>query len=64
MIISTFQKFCLFLLSLCSLRVAHGLADFLSILIFSERSKKYHVAYKNLKICFPENLYVIPAFIP
>ena len=33
MIISTFQKLCLFLLSLCSLRVAHGLADFLSILI-------------------------------
>ena len=54
MIISTFQKLCLFLLSLCSLRVAHGLADFLSILIFSERSKKYRVAYKNLKICFPD----------
>lgn len=54
MIISTFQKLCLFLLSLCSLRVAHGLADFLSILIFSESSKKYRVAYKNLKICFPD----------
>lgn len=54
MIISTFQKLCLFLLSLCSLRVAHGLADFLSIFIFSERSKKYRVAYKNLKICFPD----------
>ncbi len=54
MIISTFQKLCLFLLSFCSLRVAHGLAIFLSILIFSTRSKKYRVAYMNLKICFPD----------
>ena len=54
MIISTFQKLCLFLLSLCGLRITHGIANILFILFFSTNSKKYHVAYKNLKLCFPE----------
>lgn len=53
MIISTFQKLCLLLLSHCSLSIAHCLAKVLSI-FFSSNSKKYRVAYKNLKICFPD----------
>ena len=54
MIISTFQKLCLFLISLCGLRITHGIANILFILFFSTKSKKYRVAYKNLKLCFPE----------
>ena len=54
MIISTFQKLCLTLLSLCSLRITHSIANIISILFFSTNSKNYRVAYKNLRICFPE----------
>jgi len=54
MIISTIQKLCLFLLSFCRLSVSHNLANILAFILFSKKSKKYHVAYKNLSICFPE----------
>jgi len=54
MIISTFQKLCLILLSLCNVRITHCIANILSILFFSTNSKNYRVAYKNLRICFPE----------
>ena len=53
MIISTIQKFSLFLLSFCSLSVTHKIAFFLSKIFFTKNSKKYHVTYKNLRACFP-----------
>ncbi len=54
MTISTSQKLCLKLLSLCSLPITHCIANIISILFFSTKSKNYRVAYKNLRICFPE----------
>ena len=53
MIISTIQKFSLFLLSFCGLSITHKIAFFLSKILFTKNSKKYHVTYKNLKVCFP-----------
>ena len=53
MIISTIQKFSLFLLSFCSLSITHKIAFFLSKIFFTKNSKKYHVTYKNLRACFP-----------
>ena len=53
MIISTIQKISLFLLSFCGLSITHRLANILAIILFSRKSKKYIVAQKNLKACFP-----------
>ena len=54
MIISTIQKFSLFLLSFCRLSLTHKLATILSAIFLSKKSKKYSVSYKNLKACYPE----------
>ncbi len=54
MIISTIQKFSLFLLSFCRLSLTHKFATVLSAIIFSKKSKKYLVSCKNLKACYPE----------
>ena len=53
MIISTIQKICLYLLSYCGLKFTHSLASILATLIYTNKSKKYLVAHKNLSICFP-----------
>ena len=53
MIISTIQKISLFLLSFCGLSITHRLANILAIILFPRKSKKYIVAQKNLKACFP-----------
>ena len=54
MMISTIQKFSLFLLSFCRLSLTHKLAVILSPVLFSKKSKKYSVSCKNLKACYPE----------
>ena len=54
MTISTIQKIGLYLLSYCRLPITHNLANILAILLYSNKSKKYLVAHKNLRICFPE----------
>ena len=54
MMISTIQKLCLFLLGFCGLSISHNLANILAVIFFSKKSKKYHIAYKNLSICFPD----------
>ncbi len=54
MIINTIQKLCLFMLGFCRLSISHNLANILAFVLFTKKSKKYHVAYKNLSICFPE----------
>ena len=54
MIISTIQKISLYLLSLCRLSITHRLANILAIILYSDNSKKYIIAHKNLSICFPE----------
>ena len=54
MIISTIQKICLYLLSFCRLSITHRLAYILAILLYSNKSKKYRIAHKNLSICFPD----------
>ena len=53
MIIRTIQKFSLFLLSFFGLSITHKMAFFLSKILFTKNSKKYHVTYKNLRVCFP-----------
>lgn len=53
MIISTIQRYFLFLLSYCGPTITHRLASILAKILFSRNSKKFLIAYKNLSICFP-----------
>ena len=54
MIISTIQKLFLYLLSFCRISITHKLAKIIAIMLYSSKSKKYRVTYKNLSICFPK----------